>query len=182
MSFDCEDEDLNDFFYSSAINYQKELMAVTYVLENTETSETVAFFCLQNDKISAEYFDSNRQWKKKIQVPFAPKILRDYPAIKIGRFGVSKNYKNQKIGISLISILKVLFISENRTGCSFITVDAYSQSLGFYEKNGFVYFSNKDVDKDTRQMYFDLHVSMNQFNEAELNDLRLKILPNISIN
>lgn len=31
--FDCGDEDINDFFVSQAMHYQKELLAVTYFLE-----------------------------------------------------------------------------------------------------------------------------------------------------
>ena len=38
----------------------------------------------------------------------------------------------------------------------FITVDAYRTSLDFYEKNSFRYLTTKDIDDDTRAMYFDL--------------------------
>ena len=34
--FDCGDEDLNNFLVSKAKDYQKELLAVTYILENEE--------------------------------------------------------------------------------------------------------------------------------------------------
>ena len=32
LPFDCGDEDINDFFVSQAMHYQKELLAVTYLL------------------------------------------------------------------------------------------------------------------------------------------------------
>ena len=35
LPFDCGDEDINDFFVSQAMRYQKELLAVTYFLENS---------------------------------------------------------------------------------------------------------------------------------------------------
>ena len=34
--FDCGDQDLNEFLLNDAINYQKELMAVTYLLESND--------------------------------------------------------------------------------------------------------------------------------------------------
>jgi hypothetical protein len=38
----------------------------------------------------------------------------------------------------------------------YLTVDAYKESLGFYEKNQFQYLSSKDTDGHTRLMYYDL--------------------------
>lgn len=43
-----------------------------------------------------------------------------------------------------------------RTGCRFLTVDAHRDAVGFYEKCGFSYFTDLDVNEDTRLMYFDL--------------------------
>ncbi len=40
--FDCGDADLNGFLFSEAINYQKSLMAVTYLLEYKAADKTVA--------------------------------------------------------------------------------------------------------------------------------------------
>lgn len=42
LPFDCGDEDINDFFVSQAIQYQKELLAVTYFLED---GENTVFYC-----------------------------------------------------------------------------------------------------------------------------------------
>lgn len=39
--FDCGDSDLNDFLFNDSKNYQKELLAVTYIIESD--LETVAF-------------------------------------------------------------------------------------------------------------------------------------------
>lgn len=52
--------------------------------------------------------------------------------------------------------LLLLFVSNNRTGCRFITVDAHHDAVGFYEKCGFSFFTDTDVDDETRLMYFDL--------------------------
>ena len=76
--------------------------------------------------------------------------------MKIGRLGVSANFQGMGIGNMIIDYLKQLFVDNNRTGCKFITVDAYRQSLPFYEKNYFEYLTTKDLKDDTRLMYFDL--------------------------
>ena len=120
-------------------------------------SETIAFFSLLNDKITITDTDSKSQWRKLIRdrMPFG-KRFSSYPAMKIGRLGVSVNHQGQGWGAIIIDYLKELFISNNRTGCRYITVDAYRDSLAFYEKNGFVYLTSIDQDSDTRLMYFDL--------------------------
>ena len=56
------------------------------------------------------------------------------------------------------ALLQILFLTENRTGCRFITVDAYNneRTIAFYEQNEFRFLSSSDATEDTRQMYFDL--------------------------
>jgi hypothetical protein len=153
--FDCGDADLNDFLLSDAKRYSNELLAVTYLIEND--SETIAFFSLLNDKITITDTDSKSQWRKLIRdrMPFG-KRFSSYPAMKIGRLGVSIHHQGSGWGAIIIDYLKELFISNNRTGCRHITVDAYRDSLLFYEKNNFLYLTSSDKDSDTRLMYFDL--------------------------
>jgi predicted GNAT family N-acyltransferase len=152
--FDCGDEDLNDFLINSAKYYSTQLLAVTNILEND--SDTIAFFNLLNDKVTIEQVSGPREWNRfRKKFPNAKRIS-SYPAMKIGRFGVSNQFKGNGIGRDLIGYLKKLFVSNNRTGCRFITVDAYCQSLKFYEKCGFKYLTKNDENEDTRLMYFDL--------------------------
>jgi len=85
------------------------------------------------------------------------KRFSSYPAVKLGRLGVHKDNSGKGLGTDIINYIKKLFITENRTGCTFITVDSYnnSRTLKFYADNGFK-FLNDDDDKKTRLMYFDL--------------------------
>lgn len=89
-------------------------------------------------------------------MPDEKQSYTSYPAMKIARFGVTNAYQKSGIGSMIIDYLKALFINNNRTGCRFITVDAYRKSLNFYERNGFKYLINKDSGRHTRPMYFDL--------------------------
>ena len=43
-----------------------------------------------------------------------------------------------------------------RQACRLITIDAYNQSVSFYEKLGFISFTEKDKDENIRQMFLDL--------------------------
>ncbi|WP_343744779.1 GNAT family N-acetyltransferase [Chitinophaga sp.] len=154
--FNCGDQDLNEFLLQDAQLYLSELLAVTYIIESD--TETIAFFSLLNDKISLQDICSKNQWIK-----FQGKLYRrrgkpskSYPAMKIGRLGVSDSVQGQGLGRHILDYIKTLFINNNRTGCKFITVDAYNKSTGFYEKNGFKFFPAKEPDNHTKMMYFDL--------------------------
>lgn len=153
--FDCGDNDLNDFLKNDSCNYLKDLLAVTYLIENA--TETVAFFSILNDKIMQEDCTDKSKWNKFRKIFRNSKRFKSYPAVKIARLGVTNSFKSQKIGTILLDYLKILFLTNNRTGCRFITVDAYKESLMFYEKNGFKYMTETDAASDTRLMYFDLY-------------------------
>lgn len=153
--FHCSDDDLNEFLLSDSKNYLKNLLAVTYLYESD--THTVAYFSILNDKISISDFETGNQYKKKIKQRMPKgKHFKSYPAMKIGRFAVGAEFGGNAIATDLMDYIKGWFINNNKTGCRFITVDAVKKSLGFYEKMGFDYLTTKDVQSDTRLMYFDL--------------------------
>jgi len=158
--FDCQDDDLNDFLFNDAKAYSSKLLAVTYLLEELEAAgRTAAFFCVSNDKIAMEDMDDEKQWKKVKKSMPRNKQFRSYPAVKIGRLGVDINMQKSGIGTTLLDYIKQSFITNNKTGCMFITVDAYNKSTSFYEKNGFKFLCpNRDKEKagSTKLMYYDL--------------------------
>lgn len=139
--FDCGDNDLNEFLLKDAKDYQRRLLAVTYLIEN-------------------EVNESTKSVWRKIKRNFPrSKHRRDYPAVKIGRLAVNKSYQGLQIGTIVMNYLKNLFKSRSRTGCAYLTVDALSKAVGFYEKNGFDYLCDKVSGQDypTRLMYFDIN-------------------------
>lgn len=79
------------------------------------------------------------------------------PALKIGRLAVSNSYKGNGVGGAILDFLKLYAFKENdKSGCKFLTVDAYAASIEFYLKNGFQFMTENDKNKHTRQMYYDL--------------------------
>ena len=154
-SFECEDSDLNDFIFDDALSYHTQLMGVTYLIVDKPKDHIVAYYTLFNDKITR---DENERfiWNRLSRTLPNSKRRKHYPAVKIGRLAVDKDYSKYGIGSDILTFLKILFTSGNRTGCRFITVDAYRTALPFYEKNGFAYMTDKDSHEDTRLMFFDL--------------------------
>lgn len=156
-SFDCEDEDLNDFILNEALLYKNQLLAVPYLVLTKGTERKVAaYFTLSNDKIAITDFPSNNQFNKFKKKNFSQeKYLRSYPSVKIGRFATEKNFKHQGIGTHLLKFIKFFFLENNKTGCRFITVDAYNDAVDFYMKNGFDFLQKRDSEP-TQLMFFDL--------------------------
>jgi predicted GNAT family N-acyltransferase len=153
--FNCGDDDLNDFFVNASIPHLNSLLAVTYVIENE--TETICFFSLLNDKISVS--DVPQKEQNKWGFKFFSKTGKQYkshPSVKIGRYAVTNSFRNKGIGREVMNYIKYLFTDNNRTGCRFITVDAYADSIGFYEKMGFKFMTKSDRDESERHMYFDL--------------------------
>lgn len=156
--FDCGDADLNEFLCVDAKHYMTQLMAVTYLV--VDTGKAAAFFSLSNDKLTCIPDDSaaRRAWNRiQRKIPNI-KRRRSYPAVKIGRLGVCKDMQGEGVGQQILDWLKILFLTANRTGCRFITVDAYNnkKTIDFYGRNGFSFLTASDESEDTRQMYFDL--------------------------
>lgn len=154
-SFDCGNQDLNNFLLTDSKPYAKKLLSVTYILETDE--EIAAYFSVSNDKISVP--DSDKATWRKIKSLFPhSKHRSDYPAVKIGRLAVNGRYNNRGIGTDILDFVKDLFITNNRTGCSFVTVDALREAIPFYVKNGFRYLdkSSANLESETCLMYYDL--------------------------
>ena len=159
--FDCEDADLNGFLLESdshkanARHHARELLAVTYLVEDTEKNRTVAYFSLLNDILERELTDP-KEWKRLSKE--IPNIKRrsSHPAVKLGRLAVSAMYQKQGWGTRILNLLKQWFTHNNKTGCRYITVDALRSAQSFYEKNGFQVLVSPGEDDETVLMYYDL--------------------------
>ena len=82
--------------------------------------------------------------------------MKSYPAVKLCRLGVDETAKGLRIGTAILNFIKSMFVINNKTGCRFLTVDAYLNAVPFYEKNGFRFMNAEDNDPHTRLMYYDL--------------------------
>ena len=146
--FDCGNLDLNEFFTEDAVAYQNNLLAKTY--QCLKDGKVVALFSVCNDSIPLS--DSTKK-----DFP-ERKRLRSYPTVKLVRLGVCNPHQKKGIGSDILRFLKIFFIVRNKTGCRFITVDAYNKPgvIRFYEKNGLKLLTEDDKNKKTRVMFCDL--------------------------
>jgi len=170
-NFECDNDDLNDFFLNDCINYSKELLGKSYcfTLDQDET-KIVCAFTISNDSIKVNTLPNNR---KRVVIKAIPrqKQFKSYPAVLIGRLGVNIKFGRQGIGTELMDFIKSWFIDkDNKTGCRFIVVDSYNteNAIKYYLKNNFVFlFSTEQQEKEhmglsssdelkTRLMFFDL--------------------------
>lgn len=154
QSFDCGDPELNDFLLYSAHDYRESLLAVSYIYE--ENKDIVAYFSLSNDSLSYSDFIEKRLFNKINRRINNSKRMRQYPAMKIGRFAVNKDLNKKGIGSSLLDIIKYSLINNPQSGCRFITVDAYNNAIDFYLKNGFTMINEFQSNRNTQPMFFDL--------------------------
>ena len=174
-SFDCDHDDLNDFFKNDALPYQDHMMGKThaFVLSNSP-SKIVCAFTVANDVLRLS--DKSKSVRKAAKASIAAPKQRwpEYPAVKIGRLGVHIDYARHGVGSQLMDFIKSWFSNtQNKTGCRFITVDAYNidRAKNYYLKNGFDYLFTTDeleieyinkvkrgttTNLDTKYMYFDL--------------------------
>ena len=119
------------------------MMALTYLLEDAQNDRTVAYYNLLNHKI---VFDPGEKklWNRLNRRIANSKRRKEYPAVKIGRIAVSKEYAGMQIGKMILLQIKHVFSTMRRSACRFLTVDAYAAAVPFYEKCGFMFLSEKD--------------------------------------
>ena len=142
VEFDCGDEDLNEFLLEdSFINIDNSLSKIYLCLYE---NKVVAFFSLSADSIKIN---------EKLEIAY-----RTYPAIKIGRLAVHKDFQGMHIGSILIDWV-VGFCLELRKdiGVRFISVDAYNRerTISFYNGNLFEALHPKK-NKNNMPTYRDL--------------------------
>ena len=159
-SFDCGDEDLNDFIMNRADDYHKAMLSVTYVFEHKASGKIIGYFSLANDKISIDDFGNNTEFNRFRKKRFTnEKRIRSYPSVKICRLGIDNDFRGFGVGTKLINFIKLFYSKDNKAGCRFLTVDAYHNAVAFYERNMFQIL--RDDDRKTHLLYYDLNEMRN---------------------
>lgn len=151
-SFDCGDDDLNEYFQKDSKHYRANLLTQTYCLLLISVPDfAVALLDFCNDAVLLDDIEAPLRTDRHART-------RSFPAVKLTRLGVAKEFRRQHIGSHALNMIKRFFTVDNRTGCRLITVDAYNRPdiLEFYEKNDFLPLLPKNEHENTRALYFDL--------------------------
>ena len=160
-TFDCGNDDLNDYLLETAADRQnaafneKELMAITYIVENRDSHDILAYFSLLHDKIERDVIESDIWNRLSRRIP---NVLRrsSYPALKIGRLAVNIPAQSTGIGTMIVNYIETKYLVDMFAGCRFITVDALNSAQDFYRKNHFLPLKRYDSPADTTPLFFDL--------------------------
>lgn len=140
--FCCGDDDLDEFFSHDVFLYEEELLGKTYCWINKNNQrEIVAIATLSYDGIKTHTLDNSSRNALQRKIPHQ-KRHRSYPAVLIGRLGVSRTFQGHglNVGTQLMDALKYWFVDENnKAACRYMLVDAYNTdaTLHYYTKNGF---------------------------------------------
>jgi hypothetical protein len=126
--FDCGHFDLNSFFKEDCANYSRALLGKSYCFTlDSNPKEIVCAFTVANDSIKVNFLPNGRKKKVIKNIP-REKEFRSYPAVLIGRLGVSVIHKKKGIGKELMDFIKAWFVDQNnKTGCRYIVVDSYNE-------------------------------------------------------
>ncbi len=161
--FSCGNPDLDDYFHNDSEAYRQSLFTQTYALHFADegSADVLALVDFCNDSLSNKLVSK----KERKRIAFSKRNYQTYPAVKITRLGVDQAAQHQHIGTKLLDMIKEFFVTENRSGCRFITVDAYREAVPFYEKNGFLLAKTIEDEEDrqssTVPLFFDL-ISISQ--------------------
>lgn len=171
--FSCDDSDLDEFFSKDCLINQGKLLGKTYLFCLKSQPDTIVVaFSLSNDSIRLTNRIADEDKEQFLaDTELRDKTLKRFPAALIGRLGTNKDLAGQGYGSAVMDFIKVLFRTNNRTGCRFLIVDAKNRpdALHFYEKNEFQYLIKDErleakymgigvghLPLNTRLMYFDL--------------------------
>lgn len=159
--FDCGKKDMNGFLLETnsespnATTYEREHLAKTYIVEDNESGDILAYFSILFDKIERTVSNPSI-WNRLSRSILNAKRRSSYPSLKIGRLAVSKKAQGLGLGHTILTFIKAWFFMEARGGCRYLTVDAYLDAEDFYAKCKFKPLVVPRPDDETVLMYFDL--------------------------
>jgi len=146
-SFDCGNADLNDFLKSDSLKNQEERFSVTRLI--IADGNLAGFYSMTPDTLHKGRVDISDK------IPNYP--YEKYPAIKLARLAVDRNYQHKGIGRELlISFFSIANNVSKITGGRYLTVDSKREACEFYERFGFKPVMSKKYD-DILPMYLDMN-------------------------
>lgn len=138
--FDCGIDDLNDFIRSDAFEGQRQNVTQTTCIMHHD--KVIGYYSLSSDSIPLKIKERKGVFGGYKQYP-------DYPSLKLARMAFDKRCHKQGLGKLMIKVILGMALDLNKEGiaCRFITVDAGSQAIDFYKKNGFVENLSKPAEE-----------------------------------
>ncbi len=153
-AFSCGDADLDEFLREDALRLDAARAARTWLAFHD--ADLVGYITLLCDAIILETRERKGLALRHEDHPVIP-------ALKVARLGVSEVFRSthRGVGEALMQFAFSTALSlSKRVGCRLLTLDAYAQSVAFYERLGFIRNRAKEYrDRPNPSMRFDLHAS-----------------------
>lgn len=112
--FSCGDNDLDEFFSNDAFLYAKELLGKTYAWINIANPwQILGLVTLANDSVKAKFIAHSARNRIQRGITNTKRGI-NYPAVLIGRLGVSSDYRGKglNVGSQILNFIKGWFRSE----------------------------------------------------------------------
>jgi ribosomal protein S18 acetylase RimI-like enzyme len=160
--FSCGHSGIDNFLFNHAEKNQKELLLRVYSYRlmldtgvNPTLSEPVAYVSMYN---SVQNLDSGDIDDKGLNGVHAKDFNRSFPSVTLCNLAVKLEYQRNSIGTNILNLVKRIFITNNKTGCRFISIQSIGDPgiVNFYMKNDFEPTSVTYLSGDTVPMFCDL--------------------------
>jgi len=140
-TFDCGEEDFNDFIRNEAMQDFLDGYSVTYI--GYIGKEPAAYVTLVAAAYRAEdYFSADSRYR-----------YRQIPAIRIARIATDRHFHRTGCGRALVKYSHAVALRiRNVIGCRLLVTDALPGKMGWYEKMGFA-LSRRVVPGEKRSSY-----------------------------
>lgn len=160
--FQCGEDEITKFLLEDSKDYQKEMMANTYLFLKDDRS-IAAYFCISNDCLNDKGEEKGftnkifNRLHRKLELPNGKRI-RQYPSVKVGRLGVALEYHKTGLAYELMDFIKGFSLINHKPACRLLLLDAINKErqIKYYRTNGFEFLLDNDVNEENRLMFFDL--------------------------
>lgn len=144
--FDCGIPILSDWLTTKVSQFEKKVLARTYVLVETGGTLVKGYYSLSNHTVIYESLPTDL-------AKGLPQI--DMPVVLIGRLAVDRSVQEQKLGeCLLIDALRRAEYLAGKIGIRAVEVDAINQTAKrFYERYGFLTLSD-----DPQHLFLPMHI------------------------
>lgn len=152
--FDSGEPDLDDFLNTEEVEeYERDNLGHTTLV--FYDGELVAYYTISSDGLRAEYVDARKLSASHVKK--SAQRIEVYPALKIGRFAVQRNWQSRGIGRLLIRRIAAIAVT-TQPAVRLITLNAKPKAIPFYQKAGFVLTNevHRERGRINRTMYLDV--------------------------
>ncbi|MFB5763553.1 GNAT family N-acetyltransferase [Paenibacillus medicaginis] len=153
-------EDMNYFLKNEALEEQNEGYNTTFLVKKDE--KIIGYMSLCSDAIRLDY--SERRIRNRGNTGVIG--YETFPALKIARLAVHKDFQKCGIGKMLINyaVFKALLMREEVGGVRFITLDCFSHRYSYYTNERIGFIKNKEqVNHSNNQKPISLRLDIDDY-------------------